>query len=117
MKVTYKDVVIESTSTDEILQMLKTLQRSKEEVKVTVVKPTRSYYKKTNRGPRALWTEEEIEFLLKNLEQPAGYIRKVFPYKTHTRNAVSTMFYAIKSRDNKKFGSATKELMKKYNLI
>lgn len=115
MKVTYKDVVIESTSTEEVLSMLKSLQRSKGEVVEN--KPKKVYYKRTSRGPRALWTTEEVDYIIKNINQPAGYVRKTFPYKTHTRNAIATMYYAIKSNDRRKFGELTAELMKQNNLV
>jgi len=115
MKVNYQGVEIESTSTEEILKLVRGLQRSKGEVvtsRVAVVTKTGRPKKHSHNN----WTSEEINFILKNIDQPAGMVKRNFPFNTHTRNAVTTMYYMLKSKNMEKVGVLGREILKANSL-
>ena len=106
MKVTYKGVEIESVSTDEILKVVRGLQRSAGESQTIINKVGRP-----KKYSHVDWTEEEINFVISNIDQPAQFIKKNFPFHTHTKNAVLAKYYAIKNRNGRKMGLKTRELL------
>jgi len=109
MKVTYKGVEIESVSTDEILKVVRGLQRSAESVPVTI--------NKAKKGDHAIWTAEEMEFLVSNLDKKASEVKKIFPFKTHTKNAITTMYYIVRKKDVKRINPVGREIMKAHSLL
>jgi len=112
MKVTYKGVEMESVSTDEILKVVRGLQRSATGVEIPVTINHRP--KKFQPNP---WTREEIEYLISNIDNKASIVKKDFPTKSHTKSAISTMFYAVKSKNTNQIGKIGQEVMKAHNLL
>lgn len=112
MKVVYKGVEIEGGSTSEILKMIKALKklRSYNDKKLPLEE------KKFHRS-KIEWLEEEIEFIITNLDKNYKFFRDDFINDRHTKAGVVAMYFAIKMKDNKRLSPLVKSVMQKHNLI
>ena len=124
MKATYKGVVIESSSANDILKVIKKLQRSsnnegmtKIPVKINPISPGRTYIRQGRKMTHCYWTAEEIKFVIENLDKSPSFVKKNFPTNRHTKNAINTMISTIKMKNYERISKDVLKLMKEYNII
>lgn len=111
MKVVYKGVSIEQCTPREALKLIRALKRGgSDEEDITSpqkVKKTRTL---------APWTEEQIKYVLQNLNAPISMLKNSELLADHTKASIATFVVTVKTNDQRRMSNLTKKLIEEYRV-